>query len=107
MVVGVASFLVDVIPAGNLTKSRMDWYRHDQIPLFVKRYHRLPASLQECSMLLKDRGQIFQDEWSREIIYRVTGTDTVELLSDGRDGKPGGTGKDADICLRFRVEINR
>lgn len=38
------------------------------------------------------------DPWGRPYVYRVPGQKgEFELLSYGRDGKPGGTGEDADI----------
>jgi general secretion pathway protein G len=41
------------------------------------------------------------DPWGRPFIYRVPGEKgEFELLSLGRDGKPGGSGEDADIVIR-------
>jgi general secretion pathway protein G len=41
------------------------------------------------------------DPWGRPFVYRVPGEKgDFELLSLGRDGKPGGAGDDADIVLR-------
>ncbi len=38
------------------------------------------------------------DPWGRPYVYRVPGQKgDYDLLSYGRDGKPGGTGEDADI----------
>jgi general secretion pathway protein G len=38
------------------------------------------------------------DPWGRPYVYRVPGqTGDFDLVSYGRDGKPGGTGEDADI----------
>ena len=38
------------------------------------------------------------DPWGRAYVYRVPGDKgDFQLLSYGRDGKPGGTGEDADI----------
>ncbi|MBI1942037.1 MAG: type II secretion system major pseudopilin GspG [Betaproteobacteria bacterium] len=38
------------------------------------------------------------DPWGRPYVYRVPGQKSeFDLLSYGRDGKPGGTGEDADI----------
>jgi general secretion pathway protein G len=44
--------------------------------------------------------RIPDDPWGRPYIYRSPGgssPDGYELLSLGRDGRPGGTGEDADI----------
>jgi general secretion pathway protein G len=41
------------------------------------------------------------DPWSNPYVYRnAGGGDDVEILSYGRDGKPGGTGQEADIANR-------
>ena len=40
------------------------------------------------------------DPWGRPYVYRVPGQKgEFDLFSYGRDGKPGGTGEDADIGL--------
>ena len=40
------------------------------------------------------------DPWGRAYVYRVPGTKgEFDLLSYGKDGKPGGTGEDADIGI--------
>ncbi len=40
------------------------------------------------------------DPWGRAYIYRVPGEKSeFQLLSYGRDGKPGGNGEDADIGM--------
>jgi len=40
------------------------------------------------------------DPWGRPYVYRVPGTKgDFDLLSLGKDGKPGGTGEDADIGI--------
>ena len=41
------------------------------------------------------------DPWGRPFVYRVPGEKAdFDLVSLGRDGKPGGSGEDADIILR-------
>ena len=47
------------------------------------------------------------DPWGRAYLYRVPGTKgDFDLYSLGRDGKPGGTGEDADIGLAQQVTLN-
>lgn len=46
------------------------------------------------------RKDVPPDPWSHPYVYRNPGTEHTwgyELLSYGRDGRPGGTGEDADI----------
>lgn len=42
-----------------------------------------------------------KDPWEREYIYSVPGSDgrAFDLLTYGRDGKPGGEGPDADLSV--------
>ena len=44
------------------------------------------------------------DPWGRPYVYRAPGTKSdYDLYSLGRDGKPGGTGEDADIGIETQV----
>jgi general secretion pathway protein G len=48
------------------------------------------------------------DPWGHPYVYRVPGSRTeYDLFSLGRDGKPGGSGEDADIGLEQQVTLNR
>ena len=48
------------------------------------------------------------DPWGRPYVYRVPGSKTdYDLYSLGKDGKPGGTGEDADIGLNTQLSYNR
>jgi general secretion pathway protein G len=46
------------------------------------------------------------DPWGRPYVYRVPGSKgEYDLYSLGRDGKPGGSGEDADIGLNQQVTL--
>ena len=48
------------------------------------------------------------DPWGRAYVYHVPGQKgDFDLYSLGRDGKPGGSGEDADIGLDQQVTLNR
>jgi len=48
------------------------------------------------------------DPWGRPYVYRVPGArGEYDVYSLGRDGKPGGSGEDADIGLNQQVTLNR
>jgi general secretion pathway protein G len=48
------------------------------------------------------------DPWGRAYVYRVPGSKgDFDLYSLGKDGKPGGTGEDADIGLDTQLSANR
>ena len=48
------------------------------------------------------------DPWGRPYVYRVPGSKgDFDLYSLGKDGKPGGTGEDADIGLNTQLTYNR
>jgi general secretion pathway protein G len=47
------------------------------------------------------------DPWGRPYVYRVPGSKgDFDLYSLGKDGKPGGTGEDADIGLDTQLTYN-
>ena len=47
------------------------------------------------------------DPWGRAYVYRVPGSKgEFDLYSLGKDGKPGGTGEDADIGLETQLTYN-
>jgi general secretion pathway protein G len=48
------------------------------------------------------------DPWGRAYVYRVPGgKGEFDLYSLGKDGKPGGTGEDADIGLATQLSYNK
>ena len=48
------------------------------------------------------------DPWGRAYVYRVPGSKgDFDLYSLGKDGKPGGTGEDADIGLNTQLTYNK
>jgi general secretion pathway protein G len=48
-------------------------------------------------------GEVPRDPWDRPYVYRSPGTNGgFDLLSLGKDGKPGGEGIDADITAKRR-----
>jgi general secretion pathway protein G len=48
------------------------------------------------------------DPWGRPYLYRVPGSKSeFDLYSLGRDGKPGGSGEDADIGIDTQLTLNR
>ena len=48
------------------------------------------------------------DPWGRAYVYRVPGSKgEFDLYSLGKDGKPGGTGEDADIGLATQLSYNK
>ena len=49
-----------------------------------------------------------KDPWGNPYVYRVPGSRSeYDLYSLGRDGKPGGSGEDADIGLEQQVTLNK
>ena len=67
---------------------------------FGRQFGRPPGSLLE----LEESGFLLlqsNDEWGRPLIYSVDGSGLVELGSLGADGKPGGSGDDADLLRQF------
>jgi len=68
----------------------------DQYRLDNRRYPTSEEGLAAVQPYLKKT--LPNDPWGRPYVYRVPGEKAeYEVLSYGRDGKPGGTGEDADI----------
>jgi general secretion pathway protein G len=71
----------------------LDHYRLDQ-----RRYPNTEEGLAAIGPYLKKA--VPNDPWGRPYVYRTPGQKSeFELFSYGRDGKPGGTGDDADIGI--------
>jgi general secretion pathway protein G len=71
----------------------------DQYRLEKRRYPTAEEGLDAIRPFLKKA--LPNDPWDRPYIYRTPGRNAeFELISYGRDGKPGGTGEDADISIQ-------
>lgn len=70
----------------------------DQYRLEKRRYPTAEEGLDAIRPYLKKA--VPNDPWDRPYVYRTPGQNgEFDLLSYGRDGKPGGTGEDADIGI--------
>ena len=70
----------------------------DQYRLDKRRYPTSEEGLEAIRPYLKK--PVPNDPWDRPYVYRAPGKNAeFELFSYGRDGKPGGSGEDADIGL--------
>ena len=71
----------------------------DQYRLENRRYPTSEEGLAAVQPYLKKT--LPNDPWGRPYVYRIPGEKAAyEVLSYGRDGKPGGTGEDADIGVQ-------
>jgi general secretion pathway protein G len=70
----------------------------DQYRLEKRRYPTAEEGLEAVRPYLKKA--VPNDPWDRPYVYRTPGRNgEFDLFSYGRDGKPGGSGEDADIGL--------
>lgn len=70
----------------------------DQYRLEKRRYPSAEEGLEAIRPYLKKA--VPNDPWDRPYVYRTPGASgEFEIFSYGRDGKPGGTGEDADIGI--------
>ena len=89
----------------------------DQYRLDVRRYPSNEEGLE--ALMAKPAGAdswqgpylkkaVPNDPWGRAYVYRVPGSKgEFDLYSYGKDGKPGGTGEDADIGLNTQLSYNK
>ncbi len=92
---------VENVPPRALTRTRMTVIEK-RIRDYAVAHHRLPASLSELPKPAANRDDSIVDGWGRPIQYAKEGQ-AVTLLSLGKDGRPGGSGEDADIRITFTV----
>ena len=77
----------------------------DQYRLEKRRYPTAEEGLAAVQPYL--RKTLPNDPWGRPYVYRVPGQrGEYDVFSLGRDGKPGGTGEDADIGLSTASEVS-
>ena len=90
--VGKSEIQVAKAQTDSLEKA-LDQYRLDQ-----RRYPTNEEGLAAIGPYLKK--SVPNDPWGRPYVYRTPGQKgEFELFSYGRDGKPGGSGDDADIGI--------
>jgi general secretion pathway protein G len=78
----------------------------DQYRLEKRRYPSAEEGLVAIQPYLKK--SLPTDPWGRAYVYRIPGErGEYDVFSYGRDGKPGGTGEDADIGLTSEVSLNK
>ena len=78
----------------------------DQYRLDNRRYPTSEEGLAAVQPYLKKT--LPNDPWGRPYVYRVPGEKAdYEGVSYGKDGKPGGSGEDADIGLNTLTANNR
>jgi hypothetical protein len=87
--------LVDVIPPDSLTEVTMHICKR-RIQRYAVEHNALPSSLSETREIPNAYNST-KDAWGHEIVYTVDPNGIVTLTSLGKDNKPGGTGKNADM----------
>lgn len=91
--------IVDTIPPQNMTETRL-LVTYDRIEKFWNQHGRVPSKPAELAEV-KGRDCSMKDGWGRELHWDSDGTSKVKMWSLGREGKPGGTGEDADMVVEF------
>ena len=71
--------------------------------MYLRQQHKYPATLAELPERPGYANRI-TDGWKRPLIYNVDMNGIVTIMSLGRDGKPGGAGKDQDVSRRYRTK---
>ena len=95
----LASCIVERIPPGALTETRMHVLKR-RVLQYAQAHGQLPASLAVLPPM-KGYDSSVQDGWKRDIIFEVSASGVVLFCSLGRDAAVGGSGDDADIIRSF------
>jgi hypothetical protein len=71
-----------------------------RIGLYAKDHKSIPSNL---TALPKREGYTndLNDGWHHPLQFRVSDDGVLTISSLGRDGKPGGSGEDADVSVRY------
>lgn len=80
--------------------------------LYFQEYGRWPTSFGDFTnnpqkiIFMEFEEPLVLDGWKRPILYRPYDTNLGygSVISLGKDGKPGGTGSDADLEIQFNVK---
>jgi hypothetical protein len=75
---------------------------------FKEHHGAWPSSLPELCASRGDLVEAAKDTWGHDVVY-IPHNDALgygEIISYGRDGKPGGTGADSDLVIRFPLKAN-
>jgi general secretion pathway protein G len=82
-----------------LDQYRLDMRRYPSVEEGLEALVAKPADAQAWSGPYLKKA-VPNDPWGRPYVYRTPGQKSeFEIVSYGRDGKPGGTGEDADLGL--------
>lgn len=77
------------------------------IAQFAREHKRPPATISDVKcprMVYMTKVELGQDYWRRPLVYQVDeASNALTLKSYGRDGRPGGTGLDADVVMKCRL----
>lgn len=95
----IMSPFITVISPWELTVSHMMVIRRGVLE-FTSANNRLPSSLDEI-LPASTVSSLIHDGWDKRIDYSSNSDGIVVLTSFGEDGKPGGSGYDADISAEF------
>lgn len=75
---------------------------------YKKKYGTWPSSLTQLRELRPDLNEASKDVWGRDVVLVPYDKSLGygEIISYGRDGKPGGTGANRDLIVRFPEAAN-
>ena len=104
-VVVVAFSCVHVIPKSAITPSAMT-ETSVRIEMYYDQSKRLPPDLSVLPAR-ENYANRTTDAWGRTLIYTVETSDVFTLASLGEDGASGGTGDNADLVRKYRIERGR
>jgi len=93
---------VDIATPRSNTRAAIGSIMYHRIPEYLKQHHQLPDRLADIPTV-ESYNDCLTDGWGRDIMYFKNSDGTYTLLSYGKDGKPGGTGENADIQETFNV----
>src|ERR1700683_5505133 len=93
---------IDVIPKPVMTQNAM-METAVRIAMYYQQNKHLSPDLSVLPVR-EDHLNRTTDGWNRPLRYTIDSGDTFTLSSLGEDGVPGGTGDNADVICKYRIE---
>lgn len=113
VIIGILATIVTMYVDDAISQAKVDTTKgqlasiDDAIRLYKMNQNSLPSKLEDLVSPPSSGGTsrkymeiVPKDAWNHDFVYKVLGSNDYDCLSYGADGKPGGSGYDADISIK-------
>lgn len=114
VIIGILATIVTMYVDDAISQAKVDTTKSqlasldDAIRLYKMNQNSLPSKLEDLVNPPSSGGSpgrkyletVPKDAWNRDFVYKVLSANDYDCISYGADGKPGGSGYDADISIK-------